>query len=200
CTVRGVAHYGAADYASFFFSSRRRHTRFSRDWSSDVCSSDLNFLCHLVGYLLTYFHSLFLLYAQNVTPPLLLKYWCLPVFGDHNVSLIAKLRYYAPVKVSGVLKGYPIRWLSLCCFFFNSIISVGHCKLSSCRGLPSPKLLLVSLYKLPLAPLQHPSDNPIQIYLFKRCCHPKHFFIRCRVHTIPFPMKYSQKTALVDTF
>src|SRR5690606_40401593 len=26
-----------------FFSSRRRHTRFSRDWSSDVCSSDLTF-------------------------------------------------------------------------------------------------------------------------------------------------------------
>src|SRR5690606_39896465 len=26
----------------FFFSSRRRHTRFSRDWSSDVCSSDLH--------------------------------------------------------------------------------------------------------------------------------------------------------------
>src|SRR5690606_39298717 len=32
--------------ASFFFSSRRRHTRFSRDWSSDVCSSDLH--AHLV--------------------------------------------------------------------------------------------------------------------------------------------------------
>src|SRR5690606_39521237 len=29
------------DLFSFFFSSRRRHTRFSRDWSSDVCSSDL---------------------------------------------------------------------------------------------------------------------------------------------------------------
>src|SRR5207249_5553902 len=26
----------------FFFSSRRRHTRSKRDWSSDVCSSDLN--------------------------------------------------------------------------------------------------------------------------------------------------------------
>src|SRR5207245_4774635 len=26
---------------SFFFSSRRRHTRCYRDWSSDVCSSDL---------------------------------------------------------------------------------------------------------------------------------------------------------------
>src|SRR5207249_5027434 len=28
---------------SFFFSSRRRHTRSKRDWSSDVCSSDLSF-------------------------------------------------------------------------------------------------------------------------------------------------------------
>src|SRR5256886_4686243 len=26
---------------AFFFSSRRRHTRFDCDWSSDVCSSDL---------------------------------------------------------------------------------------------------------------------------------------------------------------
>src|SRR5256884_3954191 len=29
------------DLFFFFFSSRRRHTRCSRDWSSDVCSSDL---------------------------------------------------------------------------------------------------------------------------------------------------------------
>src|SRR5699024_11682184 len=28
-------------YLSFFFSSRRRHTRSKRDWSSDVCSPDL---------------------------------------------------------------------------------------------------------------------------------------------------------------
>src|SRR5699024_12172583 len=28
-------------YDCFFFSSRRRHTRSKRDWSSDVCSSDL---------------------------------------------------------------------------------------------------------------------------------------------------------------
>src|SRR2546429_7036016 len=33
-TVIGISFY-------FFFSSRRRHTRCSRDWSSDVCSSDL---------------------------------------------------------------------------------------------------------------------------------------------------------------
>src|SRR2546429_6818812 len=35
-----VGTYGA-DSVCFFFSSRRRHTRCSRDWSSDVCSSDL---------------------------------------------------------------------------------------------------------------------------------------------------------------
>src|SRR6266498_5665506 len=29
------------EVAVFFFSSRRRHTRCGRDWSSDVCSSDL---------------------------------------------------------------------------------------------------------------------------------------------------------------
>src|SRR6266700_1159221 len=33
----------------FFFSSRRRHTRFSRDWSSDVCSSDLEAFLDLAG-------------------------------------------------------------------------------------------------------------------------------------------------------
>src|SRR5256884_319083 len=32
-----------ASFLVFFFSSRRRHTRCSRDWSSDVCSSDLIF-------------------------------------------------------------------------------------------------------------------------------------------------------------
>src|SRR5205085_7750429 len=29
-------------FVLFFFSSRRRHTRFDCDWSSDVCSSDLS--------------------------------------------------------------------------------------------------------------------------------------------------------------
>src|SRR5206468_4344416 len=32
----------------FFFSSRRRHTRSDRDWSSDVCSSDLLFLLQML--------------------------------------------------------------------------------------------------------------------------------------------------------
>src|SRR6266853_534672 len=41
---------------SFFFSSRRRHTRFDCDWSSDVCSSDLGserHFGHLVDYSFT---------------------------------------------------------------------------------------------------------------------------------------------------
>src|SRR5690606_40830540 len=38
----------------FFFSSRRRHTRFSRDWSSDVCSSDLASGFLLFGIALIY--------------------------------------------------------------------------------------------------------------------------------------------------
>src|SRR2546430_3733944 len=38
-------HLPAVSYVLFFFfSSRRRHTRFDCDWSSDVCSSDLHCL------------------------------------------------------------------------------------------------------------------------------------------------------------
>src|SRR5256886_9350357 len=35
-------HRGCVQIVFFFFSSRRRHTRFDCDWSSDVCSSDLS--------------------------------------------------------------------------------------------------------------------------------------------------------------
>src|SRR3989337_3392125 len=35
---------------TFFFSSRRRHTRCYRDWSSDVCSSDLNYWLLRITY------------------------------------------------------------------------------------------------------------------------------------------------------
>src|SRR5690625_7592262 len=35
------ANSNSSKFVIFFFSSRRRHTRWPRDWSSDVCSSDL---------------------------------------------------------------------------------------------------------------------------------------------------------------
>src|SRR2546429_1102500 len=38
----GLLEVNLTGYVFFFFSSRRRHTRCSRDWSSDVCSSDLD--------------------------------------------------------------------------------------------------------------------------------------------------------------
>src|SRR2546429_6125406 len=44
----------------FFFSSRRRHTRCSRDWSSDVCSSDL-----LLGFPYAYTIAVAPPYASN---------------------------------------------------------------------------------------------------------------------------------------
>src|SRR2546421_1669350 len=37
-----MTHISSPVVTFFFFSSRRRHTRSDRDWSSDVCSSDLS--------------------------------------------------------------------------------------------------------------------------------------------------------------
>src|SRR5947209_13199140 len=43
----------------FFFSSRRRHTRYWRDWSSDVCSSDLEFEWRVLFVAGMWFQDLF---------------------------------------------------------------------------------------------------------------------------------------------
>src|SRR5439155_11654282 len=44
--------YCVSAFFLFFFSSRRRHTRWPRDWSSDVCSSDLHLGPHQARALL----------------------------------------------------------------------------------------------------------------------------------------------------
>src|SRR5699024_12078884 len=41
-SCRVFSYYMCFSFFYFFFSSRRRHTRSKRDWSSDVCSSDLS--------------------------------------------------------------------------------------------------------------------------------------------------------------
>src|SRR5574337_1484711 len=41
CFMRWRCREDSCSFSCFFFSSRRRHTRLSGDWSSDVCSSDL---------------------------------------------------------------------------------------------------------------------------------------------------------------
>src|SRR6266436_9096325 len=45
-----VFFFGLSSVFFFFFSSRRRHTRCSRDWSSDVCSSDLEGSCLVAAF------------------------------------------------------------------------------------------------------------------------------------------------------
>src|SRR3712207_8230039 len=46
------------DKLEFFFSSRRQHTRYWRDWSSDVCSSDLRRPALLQAFLAILAHGL----------------------------------------------------------------------------------------------------------------------------------------------
>ena len=52
----GTAIYGLYRYVPLWriwFSSRRRHTRYIGDWSSDVCSSDLSFLWYTVYFIVS---------------------------------------------------------------------------------------------------------------------------------------------------
>src|SRR5688572_32548488 len=46
----------------FFFSSRRRHTRFDCDWSSDVCSSDL----HDLGVVAEFCERVIVMYTGRI--------------------------------------------------------------------------------------------------------------------------------------
>src|SRR2546430_6502715 len=50
-TEAALTPAGSFGVCSFFFSSRRRHTRFDCDWSSDVCSSDLGSSGGAIGLL-----------------------------------------------------------------------------------------------------------------------------------------------------
>src|SRR5690606_40207980 len=74
------------------FSSRRRHTRFSRDWSSDVCSSDLTAL----SILTTTFHEG---PARNRA---------LSVFSVFGAS-----GYSSGLILGGLLTGFGWRWTFL---------------------------------------------------------------------------------------
>src|SRR2546430_8033064 len=58
----------------FFFSSRRRHTRFDCDWSSDVCSSDLESIASMLDV--------------NVTGLLLATKAAVPLFPPEGGSII----------------------------------------------------------------------------------------------------------------
>src|SRR3712207_8571889 len=63
----------------FFFSSRRRHTRYWRDWSSDVCSSDLGRLLEFI-----------------MTAPLIVAQW---INAEYYFSTVDPERYGSGSKV-----------------------------------------------------------------------------------------------------
>src|SRR5690606_40037555 len=74
----------------FFFSSRRRHTRFSRDWSSDVCSSDLKLAVKKINEL-AHSEQPFLLAVGFFKPHLPFnspkKYW--DIYDENTLSVTA---------------------------------------------------------------------------------------------------------------
>src|SRR5690554_5271985 len=77
----------------FFFSSRRRHTRCGRDWSSDVCSSDLNFKIKLKE-LLKKNHLSFQIYSVTDKPSIDLGVIDVDPFVGHLEQLILFINEY----------------------------------------------------------------------------------------------------------
>src|SRR5438309_7661795 len=74
---KSAARTFSYNISSFFFSSRRRHTRWNCDWSSDVCSSDLN--CALGAF------GNFAFAANLDSTEKLLHHF----FGDHQAVVLA---------------------------------------------------------------------------------------------------------------
>src|SRR5207302_5085505 len=79
----------------FFFSSRRRHTRFSRDWSSDVCSSDLEQPDPRAVALRTVFAAREYRWSEpNSTWVWLLTQWHRALDWLEGLRLVSPVRYY----------------------------------------------------------------------------------------------------------
>src|SRR6266508_4968988 len=76
----------------FFFSSRRRHTRWPRDWSSDVCSSDLR-----VWIVDDYRHSIFIFSNDGKR--------LLQTIGEPNVHAADDKHFYRPTFIAWLPDG-----------------------------------------------------------------------------------------------
>src|SRR5205085_3754028 len=89
----------------FFFSSRRRHTRFDCDWSSDVCSSDLVVVRVLIDGAAeenTYDHGGFKLYdVSDRTRPKLITHKKTWGRGVHRFDMDSRYAY-----ISTEMQGY----------------------------------------------------------------------------------------------
>src|SRR5437762_5835955 len=77
---------GRASLFVLFFSSRRRHTRYIGDWSSDVCSSDLGL--YLVLILITFFYiGILFVYGTPSAKPVLANAIGLVLYGGALLAL-----------------------------------------------------------------------------------------------------------------
>src|SRR6266498_4539581 len=78
----------------FFFSSRRRHTRCGRDWSSDVCSSDLGRVERLSGVWTVVYNKYYVdeLYAATVLAPAV---WVARAFSRFDGTVLDGLVNFA---------------------------------------------------------------------------------------------------------
>src|SRR5438445_5602427 len=88
----------------FFFSSRRRHTRYWRDWSSDVCSSDLPYIT-LAGaaFALIYAHR-----QKDLIPDFV------PEFGHADESAVVRAVLIEHEKVlAGYASRHQLNWPKL---------------------------------------------------------------------------------------
>src|SRR5699024_12002805 len=89
----------------FFFSSRRRHTRSKRDWSSDVCSSDLPFK----GIIALAFIMLILSTVAGMIIPYLVMvfiddYLTPAVFPEGEITMLVAV--YLIVQIIGAITTY----------------------------------------------------------------------------------------------
>src|SRR3712207_5869605 len=95
----------------FFFSSRRRHTRYWRDWSSDVCSSDL------VSAGMAFVHAPWLFYVMRFLLgvfeagffPGIILYFTYWYPGAYRARIIAI--FMSGIAVAGVLGGPVSGWI-----------------------------------------------------------------------------------------
>src|SRR5207253_10573064 len=76
---------GSGSTVLFFFSSRRRHTRWPRDWSSDVCSSDLPYVRQ----------------PEELVPGKPLFYASAVPFSGYGVGVLVESREGRPIKIEG---------------------------------------------------------------------------------------------------
>src|SRR6266481_9092127 len=93
-------------YFVFFFSSRRRHTRWNCDWSSDVCSSDLPFAGFVTGWSY-WFMWVVMAMAELTAIGIYVRYW-FPDVPQWLPALIALVALYGTnllaVRVFGELE------------------------------------------------------------------------------------------------